>query len=201
MNNGIIIVGSGKSALGFKPDVYTPIIAVNGAIDWIERANYWFTLDPSPANLHRIHNKKKGVDYRCALPRDMMNNFITDTDLLVYERISKTYADVDKNSPDYWFKRWGCISGLSEDKSKIHTGNSAYGALGLAYHLGYTKVLLVGVDGTQCERIEGGKPNNLSHLPKLFQSAKHQIKIKTISDLQGIEKTNINEGLKWLQTN
>jgi hypothetical protein len=37
--------------------------------------------------------------------------------------------------------------GLSRDKEKVHTGsNSGYAAIGLAYHLGATRILLLGYD-------------------------------------------------------
>ena len=37
--------------------------------------------------------------------------------------------------------------GLSRDKTKVHTGsNSGYAAIGLAYHLGATRILLLGYD-------------------------------------------------------
>ncbi|EIL22119.1 putative norphogenetic protein, partial [Escherichia coli O111:H8 str. CVM9574] len=30
------------------------LLAVNGAIDWLNRASYFFTLDPSPDNMRRV---------------------------------------------------------------------------------------------------------------------------------------------------
>lgn len=36
-----IIVGSGPSALNFVAPRGVPIIAINGAIDWINRASYF----------------------------------------------------------------------------------------------------------------------------------------------------------------
>lgn len=37
--------------------------------------------------------------------------------------------------------------GLSRDKTRIHTGrNSGYAAIGLAYNLGATRILLIGFD-------------------------------------------------------
>ena len=56
-----------------------------------------------------------------------------------------------KESPD----AWGIKSliadtnagGLSRDKNKIHTGkNSGFAAIGLAYHLAATRILLLGFD-------------------------------------------------------
>lgn len=50
----VIIVGSGPSAANFVAPRGVPIIAVNGAIDWLNRASYFFTLDPSPDNMRRV---------------------------------------------------------------------------------------------------------------------------------------------------
>lgn len=38
----VIIVGSGPSAANFVAPRGVPIIAVNGAIDWLNRASYFF---------------------------------------------------------------------------------------------------------------------------------------------------------------
>lgn len=94
------------------------------------------------------------------------------------------------------FWRWRCVGGLSVTPSVIHSGNSAYGALGLAYHLGYTDVALIGVDGTQDERIEGGNPNNLSHLPLLFESALPQINVVSCGALTGIPQMALDDWIK-----
>lgn len=50
MHHRAVIVASGPSAAGFVPPDDVTVIAVNGAISWLERADYWFSLDASAAN-------------------------------------------------------------------------------------------------------------------------------------------------------
>ena len=59
----VIIVASGPSAAGFVPPRGVPIIAVNGAIDWLSRASYFFTLDPSRDNIRRLRIRRRNVHY------------------------------------------------------------------------------------------------------------------------------------------
>lgn len=196
--NKFIIVASGPSALQFKKDFLEneeliknncKIIAVNGAIDWIPFCNYFFSLDPSEINLKRVLNKKENVEYHLAhFPRYF--SFAKH-----YLRINNNYKDlINDDSPEYWFKRWGCIDHLQTDKTKISTGNSAYGAINLALHFGAKDVLLYGVDATKDERIEGGFCNSLKHLPLLIKCASKQIKIYSINNnFEDAEKTTIRE--------
>lgn len=57
-----IIVASGPSARGFVPPSDCKVIAVNGAVDWLERADYFFSLDPSAENLQRVKNRWQDVE-------------------------------------------------------------------------------------------------------------------------------------------
>lgn len=180
-----IIVASGQSAKGFSPPVGIPIIAVNGVIDWIKRADYWFTLDPSRVNIRRMKYPRKGVEYHAAVP----GNTNLPNHVVPWCRVEAP----EGSHTDKIMNRYRCVLGLNTEPGHINTGNSAYGALGLAYHLGFTDVLLVGVDATQDPRIEGGKPNDLSHLPELFGSTKKQIKIRSAGLIQGIEKITIKD--------
>lgn len=164
------------------------VIAVNGAIEWLSRADYFFTLDLSAANLKRLQNRRKGVIY-CAAGMSAPQRGIKR-----YERVSKRGAEpVNNGGPEWWLWRWSAVPGLAEEKSKIHTGNSAYGALGLAYHLGFKDVALVGVDATTEERICGGRPNNLSHLPLLFSSALPQVNVVSCGLMAGIPQMSFGE--------
>lgn len=187
-----IVVGSGPSARGFEPPDGVTIIAVNGAIEWLSRADYFFTLDPSPANLHRLRNPAPGVRYNAAVPENIVLPPYVDR----FKRISTRGREpLHHGSPEWWLWRWSAAKGLSERPDSIHSGNSAYGALGLAYHLGFTDVALVGVDGTNDPRIEGGMPCNLSHLPLLFASALHQINVVSCGHLTGIPQQLLED---WL---
>lgn len=183
-----IIVGSGPSAKGFKPPKDIPIIAVNGVIEWIKRVDYWFTLDPSEANRNRMNNQRPDTEYHAAVPDNVK----------LPEGVTRwCRVESKKKRSDYWMRKYKCVLTLNKEPGKINTGNSAWGALGLAYHLGFKDVLLIGVDGTSDERIEGGKPNTLSHLPELFKSARRQVKLRSAGKLEGIKKVKLKA---WLKT-
>ena len=53
-----------------------------------------------------------------------------------YQRISgRGEEPEDKNSVEWVLWRYSCVLGLDTREGCISTGNSSYGALGLAYHL------------------------------------------------------------------
>lgn len=192
VNKRAIIVASGPSAVGFVPPENIPIIAVNGAIEWVSRADYFFTLDLSHVNRKRIFQKRHGVKYFYAAS----DHEIPGVNYL-YRVAYRGEEPSDRFTPEWWLWRWSCVLGLSDNKSTIHTGNSAYGALGLAYHLGFTDVAMVGVDGSNACRIEGGRPNNLTHLPLLFASALNQIRVVSCGELTGIPRVPLENWLKY----
>ena len=70
------------------------------------------------------------------------------------------------------------------------------GALQLAYQLGYRDIAIIGVDGGDSPRIEGGYSKNLSHLPLLFKSALKDVEITNLGNLKGFEKVSIKD---WLE--
>lgn len=191
----VIIVGSGQSARGFVPPSGVTVIAVNGAIEWVKRADYFFTLDPSEANMYRLSHQRIGVKYCYAF-----DHLLNVPNAEYYQRIAgKPFENPEQHTAKWWCNRWGCVLGLSKRIGEIHTGNSAWGALGLAYHLGATKVILVGVDASSDERLEGGKPNNLSHLPLLFESALDQVQLVNCGAMKSlVPQMNIREGVSWL---
>lgn len=191
----VVIVASGQSAKGFIPPDDVTVIAVNGAIEWLSRADYWFSLDPSKVNLERVCNPRQGVDYHMAVGAETgLPSHCTR-----WIRYSERGDEPEKNTIDWWLWRWSAVKTLCENKPFIHTGNSAWGALGLAYHLGAEKVMLVGVDADSNPRVEGGIPNNLCHLPELFNSAIGQIDFINCGNMESdVPKMTIDEGLKWL---
>lgn len=176
----MIIVASGPSAAGFAPPPKIPVIAVNGVIQWIARADYWFTLDGTAKNRRRARNPRRGVKYLAALPE----RYPMPAHVLRLDRVSA-----------------GPAPGLSVAPGVIHSGNSAFGALGLAYHLGARKVILIGVDGTDKRRVEGGRSGDLSHLPALFESAVGQIEMVNCGELDAplIPKMPIKDALQWVK--
>lgn len=191
-----VIVASGPSAAGFVPPDGVTVIAVNGAIEWLARVDYWFTLDPSDANRRRWRNPRAGVQYCAALPLEWRG---VPAHVQRYERVCAADSfPYEPKSPEGWMRRWRAVPRLCDEPGKIHTGNSAWGALGLAYHLGAQRVALVGVDATQEPRVEGGEPNNLSHLPMLFASALDQIELVSCGRMGGVPQMTIEEGMAWL---
>lgn len=188
-----IIVASGPSARGFIPPDGVTVISVNGSVEWLARADYWFTLDPSAVNIGRMIVQRKGVQYCAAVP----DGHALPDGVTRYRRVAAICADEPQpaGSPEWWLWRWGAVCGLSTIPGCINTGNSAWGALGLAYHLGFRDVLLVGVDGTDDQRIEGGRCNNLSHLPLLFESALGQVRLHSVGKLGTIPQMRLDE---WL---
>lgn len=187
-----IIVGSGPSARGFLPPDGVAVIAVNGAIEWLLRADYFFTLDPSPENLRRLRQPVPGVQYAAALPESID----IPPHVQRFKRISAQCQEPRlRGTPEWWLWRWSAVTSLSQDIGCIHSGNSAWGALGLAYHLGFTDVALVGVDGTIDPRIEGGRPHCLAHLPLLFASALNQINVISCGHLTGVPQKTLED---WL---
>lgn len=163
------------------------VIAVNGAHAFVPRADYWFTLDLSPSNRRIMNRPRDGVEYVVACRPDAP----LPAHVTRLTRVESTAPAPNRPcTPHGWLRRWRSMEGLATDPSKIHTGNSAYGALGLAFHLlsgQCGKILLCGVDATQDQRFTGGRPGELSHLPLLFDSAKPQlqaagIEVYTFSD-------------------
>lgn len=139
-------------------------------------------------NLRRILNRRPGVIYTaagCPYALSHVRNF---------QRIgARGEEPQDRRSPEWHMWREYAVCGLSTDPKTIHTGNSSWGALGLAYHLGFEHVALVGVDGTDEPRIEGGHCRSLLHLPMLFASALPQIRVTSCGALTGIPQMQFND--------
>src|SRR5690625_600210 len=193
----IVIVASGPSVRAVRRDdilaAGAVVIAVNGAIYWLGRADYSFTLDPSQINLVRANNRVRGCKYVMALPDNMQAPpGVT--------RMARQQGDA--------YGKARALQGLSEDKNAIHTGNSAFGALGLAYHLCPQRVVLLGVDGTQERRVDGGYSRTLKHLPELFSSAVPQLRKRKIDVVNGSPDSRVacfsrmtpQEALCWLKS-
>lgn len=189
----VVIVASGPSCEGFTPPPGVVVIAVNGAIEWLSRADYWFTLDPSPINLERMHRPRHGVTY-CAAVDGEVPPWVRR-----FNRLASRGPEPPAGTPQWWLWRWSAVRTLCANHDCIHTGNSAWGALGLAYHLGATRVALVGVDASTEPRIEGGLCRDLSHLPLLFESALPQINLINCGAMRSaVPKMTIEEGMQWL---
>lgn len=192
-----VIVASGPSAAGFQPPDGLPVIAVNGAVSWLSRADYWFSLDASAANqewlrmaLHRgIDCHVAGWKWRLCRAARLATH---------WKRVEAPPMDAAVMgmlypAPEWWLGRLQGVRGICKTPGAIHTGNSAWGALGLAWHLGFRDVALVGVDGCNGSRVEGGTPGNLSHLPLLFASAAPDMRVTSCGALTGIPRQPFGE--------
>ena len=178
----IYIVGSGPSALNFDFNVLSDqdiVLGVNGTLGWAPRLDWWFTLDQLPKNLIRLRNPRPGVSYFAALPE----NVVLPEFVVRYIRRAvggrngkpKTKPPRRRYTPLWWMWRWSATITLSETPGVINTGNSMWGALQIAYQKKFKEIILVGLDGTRENRVEGGHPGDFSHLPFLFQSALPQL--------------------------
>lgn len=182
----VLVVASGPSVLPLKRDAErwferlprnVTVIAVNGAIEWLPRADYFCSVDTSTLNMTRVANPRPGTIYVMACPP----SYPLPAHVIRLVRVERPKVNprfrLDPNHRGN--------PGLSETPNMLHTGNSAYGALGLAYFMRPEVIALLGVDGTQAERVEGGTPNRLDHLPRLFATAKEQLDRRRIQVLNG----------------
>ena len=193
----IAIVASGPSVEGvdLRPLHSAHVIAVNFAVTWAPVVHSFFSLDPSPSILMLLQqrHRREGVKYHLAVPHDWRG---THRDGIQYLR--RISGDGVR----------GASRGLSEDVSSIHTGNSAFGALGLAYHMRPRKILLLGVDATDNGyAYNKGSPNwSLGHLPDLFATACDQLRERNISIVNGSPRSLVTcftrmdpqSGITWL---
>lgn len=193
----VIVAASGPSIAAVTPEQVLSdgavVIAVNGAIDWLGRADYWFTLDPSQINTVRARHRVEGCRYVMALPRiARCPDGVTRLLRLEGKLFGKARAP----------------GGLSRDHGAINTGNSGFGALNLAYHMRPKKILLLGVDARQERRVDGGMPRSLEHLPALFASAVPQLKSAGIEVVNGSPDSEVTcfprmtprEAMQWLRS-
>lgn len=180
----IWIIGSGPSArlADFnaipKGDI---VFGVNGTAGWVNRLDWWFTLDRDPLNLRRMESPKlNGVRCFAALPDEipLPEKVIRYKRVAQNPKFNKNIARRRRfqNTPEWWLSRWSAVRTLSEIPGSINTGNSLWGALQIAYQFKFKKIILVGLDGDRLPRVEGGRPNSLLHLPILFESAIPQLK-------------------------
>lgn len=171
-------------AVKFKPIEGYTVIAVNNAINITkDYTDYWFTLDPSEDNISIMRKRPYDAYYFCAIPDWYGTNNapihrckVAVTGIHYLKRIQD-----DSNALKIKY-------GLSDDKSCIHTGNSAYGALNLAFHMEPSEIIILGVNGNRLNPKFDNRHcvGDLSHLPKLFESAKNTL------DTNGIRVYNAN---------
>lgn len=202
----VLIVATGPSAAGFQlkraqlPGVH--IMAVKAALLNVE-AHSWITVDPNDRARPMMANQRSGVRYMAAVPDD----YGTESPRVFYHR-----GPAEKNV--LYLRRIAGTGelkskdGLSEDPGSIHTGNSAWGALGAAYLMNPEKIGIIGLDANQrAHGIGTGLPRgSLAHLPRLFATAIPQLEERKIevrnaspnSRVTCFKKCSIKEVLQWL---
>lgn len=187
-SGAVAIIASGPSFSGvpfqhLKERV--PIIAVKGAIGGLKRATYWITVDANKwcRKDYMGSRRHETAYYYAAVPYD----YGMPTAQRLWHR-AEAETDI------HWLERVEG-PGLSEDPRKLHTGNSAYAALGLAYHMGFTKIGLFGVDGNQQNYGIGyGAPRgDLEKIHGLFGEAIPQLQAR------GVEVRNAGQLRTWPQ--
>ena len=183
-----IIVGTGPSVKALGDSDYNNIpedvmiISVNSSILFLPAADIWFTLDDSARNKKYAKiAEQKGIPVVMAIGKKNLVRPIT-----LERKCSDYNLRKHPKTPKEWFMKWKCKEGLSESTDSIHTGNSLYGALNLAYFDRPKKIVLLGLDGNRAASHGGGHiPNNLSHLPLLFESAVPQLNSAGIDVMNG----------------
>lgn len=147
-HNRVLIIGGGESLIGFDMnqllDFKGAIICVNNVVFHIPRADYWITVDPMQQDKpqYALRHKVKGVYYFCAYPDTKKSVF----DAQFYKAVPGVHY-LERIVPmDYEDPKIKDSYVLQEEKNKITTGDSCYGALGLAYHMGAREVIMLGVD-------------------------------------------------------
>lgn len=191
----ILIVASGPSAEHLDLDLVANarkagvyVLAVNGAWSWCRNIDGWFTLDPDKKVIQYLYIIETTVQRYVAIPDDYGHCRAA----IEYHRDMPFFPGV------IYLQRLrgngvkGSREGLSTDSHCIHTGNSAYGALGVARHMNPTRIGLIGVDAdrrTGYAHRQGNPRGFLYHLPNLFKSAVKQLEADGITVQNGSPKS------------
>jgi hypothetical protein len=195
----VLIVASGPSAkaIDWRSQKFPEglcVMSVNATLRHLPCATHWFTLDLTPLNKEQMWEQRmRPVKFYAGAFEDYVR---TEAWVTFLRRRTG-------NGP-----RNVCF-GLSEDPEWISTGNSAYGALGLAYLMGAKKVALIGVDGTKRYWYStAGGPQDLSIMRDLFASAVPQLKAKGIEVVNGSLESIVDcfdrcpplEAIRWIES-
>lgn len=200
----VAIVATGPSAeeltlalLEDAAEAGVHVIAVNGAIAWPPVAHSWFTLDPDRRNRPRMANPRSGTHYYAAVPDD----YGSPTALHNRHR-----APAERGVT--WLRRFRGSVPLSCDPRAIRSGNSAFGALNLAWLMRAERVALIGVDGTPSRHAYERRRSirSMSHLPSLFRSATSQLEDRNVEVRNGSPDSRVtcfprcapDEAIEWV---
>lgn len=194
MTDLVLIVATGPSVEGVEipamPNVH--VIAVNDAITWLPHADSFFSMDTTGRIPALLAERRSGVQYYWAIP----DGYTIAPHHQGVVCLRRVMGDGIR----------GICHGLAEKPGEVHAGNSAYGALNLAYHWRPQKIAMLGVDATDLGHAYASydPASSLSHLPELFDSACAQL--KDIRIVNGSPKSNVtcfprmtpDAAIKWL---
>jgi len=195
----VLIIGGGESLAGFDFDQLKKfkgvIITVNNVIFHLPRADYWMTIDPMDKNGEPQRGMREQFEetyYYCGYP-DLEK---TPFDKPFYQEVEGIhYLERIVSEDDY---------SLQEDKDKVTTGDSIYGALGLAYHFEAKEIVLLGADGYgfghwynkqdpyNAQYIPNFKTKFLDKLPTIYKQSRKQFRERKTKVINGSEKSIID---------
>lgn len=218
----VVVCGQGPSWADVDTEQLRKTIAsgavpifVNGAVDSAgplidyrlpeDQPAYWFTLDPSLENLARMASPFTRISYLAAVPEDYEQRFPIHQHVSYLRRVVRENPDPG-SAPFAERVLSQIVGGLSEDPGAVHTGNSGFGALGLAYLMRARRVVLLGIDGRGHRRWDGTENQSLDHLPDLFAGAVEQLKARGVEVVNGcptsavtcFPKMSAEEALAWV---
>jgi hypothetical protein len=191
-----VIIGGGESLKGFDFSLIPPDcarIGVNGSAEYTH-LDVWFTLDPGPRNMGQLNKLPPDVRKVMAVPHSFPRLDYPDVTFL--ERIEGTKG------------RLKARLGLYPYPGGVSTGNSLYGALNLAVHLGVKRIALLGLDaygdGHWYDPEEFTGP--MDHLPQLFDSSIPELVRRGIEVVNGSPESLVKsftrmtpeEACEWL---
>lgn len=196
--HAVLIVADGPSAAVMRTmqvpqEIY--VIGVNGAAHWLPRVDAFFTLDPCLRQRWIMRNQRPGVRYFAAVPSKYGSAFAQPAHRGPRERNVTFLRRVTGDGP------LGSAPGMNPDPECINTGNSAWGALGIAHHMKARRIGIVGVDANKGPRVSGGRPNDLTHLPWLFRTYDGPAEVlngSPRSALECFEKRSAHDVVQWL---
>lgn len=175
----VLIVCNGPSAEGVTLPTLpgrAHVIAVNGAINWLPHVNSFFSLDPSEYVRGLLRKRRPDVVYWLAVPDDYG---MPTARLKQHRRPAEPWVNYLHRKTGDGFR--GACPTLSGRFGDIHTGNSGYGALGLAYLMRARKIAFIGLDGGGDRYVFMPADGPLKpcppfdYLPDLFASAVPQL--------------------------
>lgn len=172
----VVIIGGGQSLKKFNFELLRNqdcfIIVVNESGKHVPFADAWFTLDPWGLTGKQLPNEDFNGQLWAAVPEHYGTQ----------QARARNHRDVP-TAPIKYLNRLLYGGGLSEDPKSIYTGNSGFGALGLAYHMRPKSILLLGIDGDKGYYYPSKTTNrDLAHLPRIFEDSlpqlwKHNIRV------------------------